>query len=95
MEHLPQEIIDGYLPLSHELFPGSSSNLFAGVADSGNHYREFGIQEGMILVFDREKPYKAGDLSCFMDSSLKLFLRKHKKKGCAYLGKLVGTIAAF
>lgn len=94
MEPLPLEKIQSYISISGELFPNTSNSLFLGIADDGNHFLEDGIREGTRLVFDREKPHKAGELSCFMDSRRNLHLLKRKKKGYIYLGKLVGTISS-
>ena len=94
MEPLPAELIKDYVSLSHELFPGSSKNIFTAIADGGNHFLDEGIREGYTLVFDREVPHKAGCLSCFMAQDRSLHLLRRKKKNMVQLGRLVGSIAS-
>lgn len=95
MESIPTEIIQSYLHLPRELFPGCSSKLFMAIADGGNHFLDYGITEGMNLIFDQEKPHEEGQISCFIDSNNALRLLTTQESGYTHLGGLVGAISSF
>lgn len=95
MSSIPPELIQSYLPISKQLFDGCSNSLFIGIADNGNHFLEHGIREGTKLVFDQEKPFQKGQLSCFIDPANKFHLLTTHKRGYKHLGRLVATISAF
>lgn len=95
MNKIPQKLIQSYLPLTSQLFSSTSEHLFIATADAGNHYLDIGIREGTQLLFDQEKPYEQGKLSCFMDPFQKLHLLKIRPQGYTYLGQLIAAILAF
>lgn len=95
MNEIPVDLIEEYIMLPSMVFGSDRKNLFIATADGGDHFLEDGIREGTELVFDREKPYQKGQLSCFLDSANKLHLLKQKKRGCAYLGGLIAAISTF
>lgn len=95
MANIPPELVQSYIHCSNLLFPECSDKLFIGIADNGNHFLEHGIKEGTKLVFDQEKPFEKGQLSCFIDQANKLHLLATQKRGYKHLGRLVATISAF
>ena len=95
MANIPPELVQSYIYCSNLLFPECSDKLFIGIADNGNHFLEHGIKEGTKLVFDQEKPFEKGQLSCFIDRANKLHLLTPQKRGYKHLGRLVATISAF
>ena len=95
MANIPPELVQSYIHCSNLLFPESSGKLFIGIADNGNHFLEHGIKEGTKLVFDQEKPFEKGQLSCFIDRANKLHLLTTQKRGYNPHGRLVATISAF
>ena len=95
MSNIPPEHIQSYLRISPHLFENCSNNLFIGIADNGNHFLKHGIREGTKLVFDQEKPFQKGQISCFIDPANKLHLLTTHKRGYKHLGRLVATICAF
>ena len=95
MANIPPELVQSYIYCSNLLFPECSDKLFIGIADNGNHFLEHGIKEGTKLVFDQEKPFEKGQLSCFIDRANKLHLLTTHKRGYKHLGRLVATISAF
>ena len=95
MANIPPELVQSYIYCSNLLFPECSDKLFIGIADNGNHFLEHGIKEGTKLVFDQEKPFEKGQLSCFIDRANKLHLLTTQKRGYKHLGRRVATISAF
>jgi len=95
MANIPPELVQSYIRCSKLLFSDCSDSLFIGIADNGNHFLEHGIKEGTKLVFDQQKPFEKGQLSCFIDQANKLHLLTTQKQGYTHLGRLVATISAF
>ena len=55
-----------YICVPDAYLKGCSDQLFAMVAEDGAHALKYGIVKGMTLIFDREKAFRKGCLSCFM-----------------------------
>jgi len=63
------EAIQGYVCCTPSVFKSESDHLFLAIADGGNHFMDFGITEGTLLVFDGELPAEDGKLSMYADLS--------------------------
>ena len=75
---------------------GISDNTIMFTADGGNHFTDYGIYEGMFLLFDLDKPFLEGRLSCFKneESNDKPKYRVSDKplEGYSHFGRLVMTL---
>lgn len=63
------EAIQEYVCCSPSIFKSESNNLLLAIADGGNHFTDFGIVEGTLLVFDGELSAEDGKLSLYADFS--------------------------
>lgn len=68
-ERLPAREIEAYVPMPEYFLKGCSDDIVIFRADGGNHFTDYGIFEGMFLFFDKDKSFKKGRLSCFLNTS--------------------------
>lgn len=61
------DAIQEYVCCSPSVFRPESNNLLLAIVDGGNHFTDFGIVEGTLLVFDGELPAEDGKLSMYAD----------------------------
>ena len=61
-----EDVVD-FIDLPEFFFPDCGKYSFIAVAGEGNHFTDYGIYEGTILLFDSEKPYLEGHVSCFVN----------------------------
>ena len=75
---------------------GCSSNSVMFTADGGNHFTDYGIYEGMFLLFDLDKPFLDGRLSCFKndhnDGEHKYRVSDKSLEGYSHFGRLVMAV---
>ncbi len=75
---------------------GCSNNSIMFTADGGNHFTDYGIYEGMFLLFDLDKPFLEGRLSCFRNEQdngePKYRVSDKPLEGYSHFGRLVMTV---
>ncbi|MGM9601013.1 MAG: hypothetical protein ACI3W5_05435 [Faecousia sp.] len=47
----------------------AAGKSFALKVTSCRHFRRFGIRDGALIVFDMDRPFEEGKVSCFVDMS--------------------------
>ena len=93
------DAIQEYVCCSPSVFRSESNNLLFAIADGGNHFTNFGIVEGTLLVFDGELPAEDGKLSLYADFSkpkqpiFKLSL--NVVPGMNYVGRAIARVNYF
>ena len=96
MSSMPKKQIECYIPFPKKLLPKGAENIFVAKADNGNHFLDFGIKEGMMLIFDADKDFVDGHPSCFENSKTqKIKLLRHKETGFKHSGKLIAAISYY
>lgn len=95
MFEVKQDEIKGYIDFPGSYCKNAHNNLIGLIADNGNHFLKYGIVEGTCCIFDTEKPYIEGVLSCFMketvDDNTEFKLELKQPEGYSYIGSLVYT----
>lgn len=61
--------VTAYVTIPDCFLQGYSENIATSRADGGNHFTDYGIHEGMFLLFDQEKYFKKGRLSCYINTA--------------------------
>ena len=93
------EAIREYVCCTPSIFKSESNHLFLAIADDGNHFIDFGIIEGTLLVFDGELPAEDGKLSMYADlSNLKqprFKISLIRVPGMAYAGRAIARVNYF
>ncbi len=87
-----------YICVPDAYLKGCSDQLFAMVAEDGAHALKYGIVKGMTLIFDREKAFRKGCLSCFMwedGPEQEYKLSDETLGGYTHLGRLVVGIRKY
>ena len=64
---IKEKDIGSEVVIPEQFLQGCSDSVVAFVADDGNHFADYGIFEGMILIFDTTKPFEKGRLSCYVN----------------------------
>lgn len=52
--------VQAYVRMPDCLIKGCSDDMAIFIADGGNHFTDYGIYEGMFLLFDLNKPFLKG-----------------------------------
>lgn len=93
MSKLPTTSIEYYCAFPPCLLPETAKNVFFARADNGNHFLDFGIHEGMMLIFDEDAAFVDGHPSCFVHKDTKqLKMLRHSDDDYEHAGKLIAAI---
>lgn len=96
---LDADAVKEYVFCTPSIFRTESENLFFAIADGGNHFTEFGIIEGTLLVFDGELPVENGKLSIYADFSNPKMPRFRMSQipvqGMDYAGRAIARVNYF
>ena len=87
-----------YICVPNAYLKECSDQLFAMVVEDSAHALKYGIVKGMTLIFDREKAFRKGCLSCFMvkdGAETEYKLSDETLGGYTYLGRLVAGIRKY
>ena len=87
-----------YICVPDSYLKGCSDQLFAMVVEDSAHTLRYGIVKGMTLIFDREKTFRKGCLSCFMledGPEQEYKLSDETLGGYTHLGRLVAGIRKY
>jgi len=96
MSVLQESQIKAYCSFPVCLLPDGTDEIFLATADGGNHFLDFGIHEGMELIFDAQKGFTDGEPSCFVDKEThKIKLLLHAEEGYEHAGKLIAAITYY
>lgn len=96
MSVLQESQIKAYCSFSACLLPNTTDEIFLATADGGNHFLDFGIHEGMELIFDAQKEFTDGEPSCFVNKEThKIKLLRHTEEGYEHAGKLIAAITYY
>jgi hypothetical protein len=96
MVTMPKEQIKEYSYLPATLLPKGAVNIFMGRADDGNHFLDFGIHEGMLLIFDADASFVDGHPSCFLHKETRqLKMLRHSDADYQHAGKLIAAITYY
>ncbi len=77
MSVLQESQIKAYCSFPVCLLPDGTDEIFLATADGGNHFLDFGIHEGMELIFDAKKGFTEVNR---LASSIK----RHTKSSCCF-----------
>lgn len=72
-----------------------SGKSFALSVTTCRHFRRFGIRDGALIVFDMDRPFEEGKVSCFVDISKgkpKYRLSTTFLEGYEYAGRLASCL---
>ena len=90
---LPLGTIEKYVSFEEVINPSKSKGLFFAIADNGNHFTKYGIQEGSLMVFDRECGQADDFPCCYIDeTSKKMKLLRTAGETDQYVGRLVAVL---
>lgn len=81
------------LPITEGWHPSGMS--FALKVTTCRHFRRFGIRDGALIVFDMDRPFEEGKVSCFVDISKgkpKYRLSTTFLEGYEYAGSLASCL---
>lgn len=96
MNFIPDELVHEYVHFATCMLPEcsrKSNNIIIAYADGGNHFTDYGIFEGTMMLFDQDLEYVDGHPSCFYDPEKKeLKVLRHPEPGCIYAGSLITTM---
>lgn len=93
---LPLGTIEKYVSFEEVINPSKSKGLFFAIADNGNHFTKYGIQEGSLMVFDRESGQAEDFPCCYIDeTSKKMKLLHTAGESDQYVGRLVAVLNTF
>ena len=93
---LPFGTIEKYVSFEEVINPSKSKGLFFAIADNGNHFTKYGIQEGSLMVFDRECGQTDDFPCCYIDeTSKKMKLLRTAGESDQYVGRLVAVLNTF
>ena len=88
--------VTAYVTIPDCFMQGCSEDIVIFRADGGNHFTDYGIYEGMFLIFDRKKNFKKGRLSCYThttgDDRPKYKVSDKDIDGYEHFGRLVLTL---
>lgn len=88
--------IEKYVSFEEVINPSKSKGLFFAIADNGNHFTKYGIQEGSLMVFDRECGQTDDFPCCYIDeTSKKMKLLRTAAEPDQYVGRLVAVLNTF
>ena len=84
--------IEKYVSFEEVINPSKSKGLFFAIADNGNHFTKYGIQEGSLMVFDRECGQADDFPCCYIDETSKRMKLLHTAgETDRYVGRLVAV----
>lgn len=96
MSVLQESQIKSYCSFPASLLPDGTDEIFLATADGGNHFLDFGIHEGMELIFDAKKEFTDGEPSCFVNKEThKTKLLLHAEERYEHAGKLIAAITYY
>jgi hypothetical protein len=98
-EMLGADNVKEYVSLPTSLMEGISDDVFIAKADGGNHFTDYGIFEGTLMIFDAQKGFRQGRLSAYRKlgngDGPELRISDKFIVGYEHLGRLVMTINNF
>ena len=93
---IDEKEVMAYVRMPACFMQGCSEDIVIFRADGGNHFTDYGIYEGMFLIFDRKKNFKKGRLSCYTnttgDDRPKYKVSDKDIDGYEHFGRLVLTL---
>lgn len=88
-----QTKVEQYISFPECLLHKKTDKLFIARSDNGNHFLDYGIHEGMMLIFDANQEAEPGKLSCYIEQKTEsLRLLSEPKEGFVHAGRLVAAI---
>ena len=85
-----------YMQIASTYCPNISEDVVCFIADDGNHFTKYGITEGMLLIFDKNKSFKEGHLSCYADTlsdgTKEYRLSNMEQPDSIYIGRMVMAV---